>query len=218
MNRDIARSNSLADLAARIRNAHRDVGNSLTYSVERAFDAGNLLIEAKSQLKHGEWLPWLRDHVEISERTARRYMRVASHREQIGHVADLTLNGALALLTTPSTAEKIVATAETSEAIQDNAEAARRQVIFDAFKHNAEAITAINERLVPGDFDPGPEPEWLQKFFDELLETGKRLGDEYTLAVECGDHAGGYAIASWFYDLSGDLRSMAEEVEAAVQP
>jgi hypothetical protein len=42
---DVTRSNSPADLAARIRDAHRDVGMLLTRSVERAFDAGSLLIE-----------------------------------------------------------------------------------------------------------------------------------------------------------------------------
>jgi Protein of unknown function (DUF3102) len=95
------------------------VGMLLTRSVERAFDAGNLLIEAKRQLnEHGQWLPWLRDHVEISERTAQRYMRLARHQSAIEAnptpLSDLGINGALALLTIPGAAEKVVAAAEAS--------------------------------------------------------------------------------------------------------
>ena len=40
-------------------------------------EIGKLLIEAKEALPHGDWLPWLRDRVEFSERTAQNFMRVA---------------------------------------------------------------------------------------------------------------------------------------------
>jgi hypothetical protein len=50
-------SNSLADLAARIRNYHEATVAALKSSVEFAMNAGDLLIEAKAQLKHGQWLP-----------------------------------------------------------------------------------------------------------------------------------------------------------------
>jgi len=50
---DIASSNSLADLAARIKIEHRATDNALKSSVEHAMAAGDLLLEAKAQLKHG---------------------------------------------------------------------------------------------------------------------------------------------------------------------
>jgi len=43
---------------------------ALKNSVRHAIAAGTLLIEAKDKLGHGQWLPWLRDHCTISERTA----------------------------------------------------------------------------------------------------------------------------------------------------
>jgi hypothetical protein len=51
----------------------------------------------------GEWLPWLRDHCTISERTAQLYMRVAKNRAGVelqirNGVADLTLTEAAALM------------------------------------------------------------------------------------------------------------------------
>src|SRR5215831_15201763 len=64
-------SNSLTDLAARIVAAHQAVSTALKDSVQHAITAGELLIEAKDKVGgHGNWLPWLRDHCTISERTA----------------------------------------------------------------------------------------------------------------------------------------------------
>ena len=47
-------SNSLPDLAARIRNEHEAVSSALKDRVRHAIAAGELLIEAKAQLKHGQ--------------------------------------------------------------------------------------------------------------------------------------------------------------------
>jgi hypothetical protein len=100
---DIDKSNSLADLAGRIQAEHGAVSAALKDGVRHAINAGELLIEAKGQIAHGQWLPWLRDHCAISERTAQLYMRVAKNRKEIEEqirtgVADLSLNEAAALL------------------------------------------------------------------------------------------------------------------------
>ena len=97
-------SNSLTDLAARIRAEHEATADALKSSVEHAMAAGDLLIEAKAQVKHGQWLPWLTEHCAMSDRTARLYMQLARHRPEIEEsatVADLNLRGALALITVP---------------------------------------------------------------------------------------------------------------------
>jgi len=39
--------------------------------------AGALLLEAKAQLRHGEFQPWLKRHFALSARSARDYMRLA---------------------------------------------------------------------------------------------------------------------------------------------
>jgi hypothetical protein len=215
----IEASNSLVDLAARIKAEHDAVGNSLKQSVCHAISAGELLIEAKAQpqLKHGQWLPWLAS-CGISERTAQRYMRVARNKKVVeaksDTVSDLTLNGALALLTIPGVAEKAVGEAETSEAVRDEAEQARRQVIFDAIKRNGEAIKVLRDKLVPDDFQPErPCPE-IKKIFDELLETVRWTDDEFSFAVECGNHDRAFALVTWWHDLSVDMRLMAEGIVA----
>jgi hypothetical protein len=95
-------SNSLADLAARIRSEHEAHTVAMRRSLEHAMAAGELLIEAKAQLKHGQWGPWLAEHCGMPDRTARLYMRLARNRpiiEQNGNVADLSLRGAVEMLT-----------------------------------------------------------------------------------------------------------------------
>ena len=111
---ELAASNSLADLAARIRFEHTAVADNLSEALAHSMAAGDLLLEAKAQLKHGQWLPWLKDHVDISERTAQLYMRTAKNRAEIesqkrNSVADLTLSEAVALLALSSDARKLIA-------------------------------------------------------------------------------------------------------------
>lgn len=41
--------------------------------------AGEKMLEAKAQLKHGEFEPWIKRHFDISSRHARNYMSLAEH-------------------------------------------------------------------------------------------------------------------------------------------
>lgn len=58
-----------------------EIRESINRGAAGAIAAGVKLIEAKRLLPHGEWLPWLRMHCELSERAAQYHMR--SHRRQI---------------------------------------------------------------------------------------------------------------------------------------
>jgi hypothetical protein len=59
----IEQSNSLADLAARIRAEHEASTLAIKRGLQHAVTCGRLLIEAKAQLRHGQWLPWLPKHL-----------------------------------------------------------------------------------------------------------------------------------------------------------
>ena len=93
---------SLSDIAKQIKAAHDDVVRLLHKTFTRAIEAGELLLEAKSLLDHGEWLPWVEANCEINIRTAQVYMRIAKHREELGANAEnfshLTVDAALQLL------------------------------------------------------------------------------------------------------------------------
>ena len=69
---------------------------------EAILTIGRCLIEAKEQLPHGEWLPWLNERVEFSERTARNFMRLAREWSNRQALADLGAAKALTLLALPA--------------------------------------------------------------------------------------------------------------------
>jgi hypothetical protein len=98
----VDRSNSLTDLAARINTAHETSQRFLKQGAEHAMHAGDLLLEAKASLPHGQWLPWLAEHCTVSERTAQLYMRLARARPEIEanaqSLADLTMRAAAEML------------------------------------------------------------------------------------------------------------------------
>ena len=56
--------------------------------------AGHKLLEAKALLHHGEWLPWLRDRVERSQRVAQYHMQLALA-PNASRISDLPICAAL---------------------------------------------------------------------------------------------------------------------------
>lgn len=67
----------LADKAALINSEHAKASKHADRAVEHARRAGELLLEVKSHLPHGEWILWLTANCEVSDRQAQRYMRAA---------------------------------------------------------------------------------------------------------------------------------------------
>lgn len=74
---------------------------------ESILKIGQCLIEAKAMLPHGEWLPWLNERVEFSERAAQKFMRLAREYSNPTTLTDLGFSKALALLTLPADEREI---------------------------------------------------------------------------------------------------------------
>lgn len=99
-------SSSAAELQAQ---EHRDVKEIAAAIISRKgtivqsfLEIGNLLIEAKEQLtKHGQWMKWLDNEVNISYRMAERYMQLARTYANSTSVTNLGMTKALALLALP---------------------------------------------------------------------------------------------------------------------
>ncbi len=91
---------SLATLATQINQAHADAQEHKAKAVERALTAGDLLNSVKAQLKHGEFLPWCKQHCPaISQRTIQDYTRVARELPiEMRSAAHLSLREALRLV------------------------------------------------------------------------------------------------------------------------
>lgn len=95
-------ADDLLDLAARIDAEHGEVAAALQSALGHAISAGELLIEAKRQIKHGGWLPWLKANCSVPARTASHYIRLAKRRadlcDGIGNVLPISVTKALRLL------------------------------------------------------------------------------------------------------------------------
>jgi Protein of unknown function (DUF3102) len=146
---------SLPDLAARIRAEHEGAEVAWQRALVHAMAAGELLIEAKAQVKHGQWLPWLAEHCGIKERTAQVYMRMAKNREEIeaksAGSADMTIEGAIKLLAGPAKAstpieacDQVMAEMDAMDAAIDASESerAKRKALFGETNEALEAARA----------------------------------------------------------------------------
>ncbi|MDP9437836.1 MAG: DUF3102 domain-containing protein [Actinomycetota bacterium] len=107
------RTADLTTLADRVNAEHRACDEAVGAALGHAINAGELLLEAKGRIKHGEWGSWVRDNFEGSARTAQAYMKVA--RELPGlegtkaqRVADLSFREALRELSSPSENGEVV--------------------------------------------------------------------------------------------------------------
>jgi hypothetical protein len=67
-------------------------------ALEVAWYAGNALLAAKAQCRHGEWLGWLADNFKGSERTAQNYMRLANTQTSADLDPDQSIDGAIKAL------------------------------------------------------------------------------------------------------------------------
>jgi Protein of unknown function (DUF3102)/DNA methylase len=70
---------TLFDLAMIANEEHALAQQAFASTLEHAWRAGDALIEAKRQQRHGEWLPWLAANFDGSDRTARVYMQIAAN-------------------------------------------------------------------------------------------------------------------------------------------
>jgi hypothetical protein len=76
MEHDMSEITTLNGLATGIREKHQAALSAAANAVSLAREAGELLIQAKAQVEHGQWAEWLKANVPFSERTAQGYMRL----------------------------------------------------------------------------------------------------------------------------------------------
>lgn len=145
----------LGELADSIHIKVEAANHHLKYSARFAIEAGQLLIEAKSLVQHGQWEQWLTDNCQVAPRTAQAYMRLAKHIPELPdakaqRVADLPLREAIKAITTDPTAPP---RRPRVEGIWDRGERERTAKIFDtgatALREATRAISNARE-IKPG--------------------------------------------------------------------
>ena len=159
---------------------------------------GQRLIEAKETLPHGEWLPWLTERVEFSERTAQYYMQLAREWTNPQSIADLGATKAFKLLALPAEEREAfiqernvvdMSARELAQAIKerDEARAAAERAAADqrtaeqARDKMAEDMRLLNARLAGATEDREQAMQDVARLESELAELKARPVD---VAVE----------------------------------
>jgi hypothetical protein len=94
---------ALPDLAELINAAHDQAHQAARTAIEYAIECGRLLLEAKANVGHGGWLPWVEANTKVSARQSQRYMRLAAAaiEGKCDATSFLTIEGALAAIAAP---------------------------------------------------------------------------------------------------------------------
>jgi hypothetical protein len=186
----------LAELAARINAEHQQAEAALRAGLAHARTAGELLLQAKEQCRHGEWLPWLKANVRFSERTAQAYMRVAKRwfelESKAQGLADLTFEDGLKLLAGPTVQKAVpVAVPETVAGP------------IDALFAAAEAFDRDSTKLRNGELEPpfDPPAQAIKEACDSLAERLEAPDVTFTEAKAIRDAAEAVVLAAAEHNL-----------------
>ncbi len=77
------------ELEQRVKAQAAKFETSYKRTVEEAWKLGRELREAKSQVRHGQWIPWLENRVGLTPRSAQRLMALHEAYPQMRHVSHL---------------------------------------------------------------------------------------------------------------------------------
>jgi hypothetical protein len=91
-------TNQVNPALAEIRELHADIINAARSTLEKAIRVGELLVEQKTQLEHGAWLPWVSQNLPFTDRTARNYIGCYQNRARLKSENVSNLAGAYLLI------------------------------------------------------------------------------------------------------------------------
>lgn len=79
----------LSDLREIIREQHAQISRAMGEAVRHAITCGEVLIEARLQIRHGEWAKWFAANCPMPYYTAVFYMRLARNKDAVEHARTL---------------------------------------------------------------------------------------------------------------------------------
>ena len=98
-----------------INRLHKDIINALSGTVINAIKIGDILNNIKTKTEHGDFLFWIKDNCEFSERTAYNYMKISEYKQNCTACANL---------------QEAYKQIESIEAIQKRRESERKQELI----------------------------------------------------------------------------------------
>jgi hypothetical protein len=162
---------TLPDLPQAIDREHQAAISAARRAVEHAIACGQLLLQAKAEVGHGGWLPWLQSNCKFGQRTAQGYMRLAREipcldPENAQRVADLSLRDALGALATQSSELRRLPQPKASKVLDEAAHGERLRdslvrAVNEQKRIERQPETSPSEWTTVALLPPGPPPQSL---------------------------------------------------------
>ena len=184
------------DLVREINAEHGHVEMYKHNTIQHAIRCGQLLAEMKQRVGHGNWLAWVQEHFEASERTARNYMEIAKSAAVADFHDDTTMRSALLALASRSQ-PKEPKTEQTSKMAANS----RLPVQEHAHTSDAETIAAPRAGL-------GKTHERTWASLPARLSTIKQV-----LSEAAGDHLDDHGASEVLYRASREAHQAAIELQ-----
>jgi hypothetical protein len=157
---------ALDELAKQINAEHAQHSKALHSSLEHARAAGELLLQAKKQVGHGQWMKWLEAKCGLSPRQAQKYVQIAKNWVKCAPGAHLTINEAVAALSGPDEEDEEEAEApppvQSCKPFREWAEPTRKQVVADWWDQRASLTVLLTAH--------GWEPSRIADFLGQPQE------------------------------------------------
>ncbi len=89
------------NVAEKINTLHAEIMQSAKNMLQKIIEAGEMLTFVKQNLKHGTFNKWIEENLDVSTRTAQRYMKIYENRDRIKGIQIDKLSDAYKLLEKP---------------------------------------------------------------------------------------------------------------------
>ena len=140
------------------------------YKVQGAqaiIEIGKRLKEAKEQLQHGEWLKWLENEVEFTDRTAQNFIRIAEEFTNTKALSYLGYTKCLNLLALePNEREEFVNTTHNVNGLHKTVEEMSTREMQELIKELKEAKAELNDKK-----------QWAENLQSELERVKKQASE-----------------------------------------
>jgi hypothetical protein len=180
-------SNSLADLAARINAEHAAAEAVIASWLDHAITAGELLIEAKGMVPHGQWIDWVRDHCRrVSVRMVQIYMQLVRYKALLesakaNSISHMSIDEAIRIVREAEKRRYIDQICERSRGVGRDVVQLSHGVLLqerDDDRYNQFVGREERSRTINLDHDATSQIEALARQRTELLERAERLEQE----------------------------------------
>lgn len=150
-----------------INNLHKKIFGNVRTTLEKAIKIGQLLIECKQEIPHGEWLHWMNINLKFSQEQARRYMRAYGRRDNLKSVSETDLGGWEKLLIEHKPKQEVIEEDDIDEKEENKDEKLIEVEVIESKEEKKEEEQKEDEKPI--------EPDEISEMLDRGEET-KMMG------------------------------------------